>query len=216
MSNIYKYMGGSGSQFTAFLNAHKAGTFLNSCTISGTNDEITITKNSCSVTIHPTTTETSGYITYTNGSLTVTRYPVTGSTSIVPTNAILCKNGVIITFLNSNESSYVVGYLAITTDSNGELSAIMRGGSVDNANAGYTITAMCGDSSAATSIAVVPSFNQQITTIAPAVIATAEGTTNIPNFFYTAQSAMPALGLSAVRIVNTDYITNGYFFIKAV
>ena len=214
--SIYKYIGSSGSQFTAFLNAHKSDTFLNDCTINGTNDEITITKDSCTVTIHPTTSTTSGYVAYTNGDLTITRYPVTGSTAIVPTNAILCKNGIIVTFLNSNESSYVIGYLCITIDSNGELSVIMRGGSVDNANAGYNLTIAAGDSSTATTITITPSFNQQKTTIAPALIATAEGTTNIPNLFYTAQSANSCLGLATVQIVDTPYITNGYVYIKAV
>ena len=212
----YKYIGSSGSQFTAFLNAHKSDTFLNDCTISGTNDEITITKDSCAVTIHPTTSTTSGYVSYTNGDLTITRYPVTGSTTIVPTNAILCKNGLFVTFLNSNESTYVIGYLCVTIDSSGELSVIMRGGSVDNANAGYNLTIAAGDSTTATTITITPSFNQQITTIAPAIIATAEGTTNIPNLFYTAQSANSGLGLSAVQIGDTPYITNGYVYIKAV
>lgn len=212
----YKYIGGNGSQFTAFLNAHKSDTFLNDCTISGTNDEMTITKNSCTVTIHPTTSTTSGYVEYTNGTLTITRYPVTGSTSIAPTNAILCKNGLFVTFLNSNESAYVIGYLCVTIDSNGELSVIMRGGSVDNANAGYNLTIAAGDSSTATSITITPTFNQQVTTIAPVIVATAEGTTNIPNLFYTVQSANSGLGLAAIKIVDTTYITNGYIFIKAV
>ena len=212
----YKYIGSSGSQFTAFLNAHKSGTFLNGCTISGTNDEITITKNSCTVTIHPTTSATSGYVSYTNGDLTITRYPDTGSTAIAPTNAILCKNGLFVTFYNSHDSDSVIGYLCITIDSNGELSVIMRGGSIDNTNAGYNLTIAAGDSSTATSITITPSFNQQITTIAPAIIATAEGTTNIPNLFYTAQSANSGLGLSAVQIGDTPYITNGYVYIKAV
>lgn len=214
--NIYKYIGSSGSQFTAFLNAHKSDTFLNDCTINGTNDEITITKGNCTVTIHPTTTTTSGYISYTNDDLTITRYPDTGSTSIAPTNAILCKNGIFITFVNSRESSYVIGYLCVTIDSNCELSVIMRGGSVDNANAGYNLTIAAGDSTTATTITITPTFNQQITTIAPAIIATAEGTTNIPNLFYTVQSACSGLGLAAIKIVDTTYITNGYIFIKAV
>lgn len=228
----------SAAAFKTFLDGNKAGTFLENLTIStsgsGANTVLTISDGTSSFThantrndSNPALSDSRGYVRFANASVNMeisdAWYDSWQRCYIV--GAILCRNGLIINtayaLANSTQAptataNISIGSVMLTIDSNGDLCAVFTSDLVNHAAISVRPSprAIVKESISITTISLAPTYSTQKTAIFPIVINTNSGNTTIPKFYTALQTELPSLGLQAVQIELSNYITNGYCFIK--
>ena len=137
--------------------------------------------------------------------------------------AILCDNGIMISFgtANSNDnvfpSSSNAGYTILCKDSNNKLSFITNNVSIpnntNNASSGTNLYIIVGDSTSILTVNITPTYNLPKTGIFPIATGATLNTT-LPSFYTSLQSELSGLGPRHGRMDGTDYISNGYCFLR--
>lgn len=136
-------------------------------------------------------------------------------------SAILCGNGLIIRVALIYPSdprpaytSYV--YIALTLDSDGNLSLIRNAGANDfnmRSNT-YSFSAFSYESNIDCTCGANPQYSANLTSIAPLPVISSENSLYLPNAFLSIATQLSGLGLQAITINNSPYITNGIIYIK--
>jgi hypothetical protein len=230
--SIYKFSQGKTFNMTVFcnwLNDHKTGTFLEDMTIT----VITSTGTNDSVKIHDTTngqyiiyTAISSYsgqlvLQYNNGTSTVctkSTNSVSGAyTTAYISEAILCNNGMIVKYQN-NDSGYWY-WNCLTVDEDGKLSLIITSNGTiphadNNASTDGSFYIYSPSSSTVPNIYLFTTYGQNKTILVPTPINTIGDVTFLPYAYASVYTELTGLGLTAVRMNNEDYITNGTFYVK--
>ena len=218
--------------FKEFLDANKAGIFLAGATITAhepqsTAPYLTITLGDSSFTLYTDSGfSATNFIAFqlSNGaSGGAARYTSTASEKryIRIHSAILCGNGLIIRVAliypsdpDPRYTSYV--YIALTLDSDGNLSLIRNAGANDfnmRSNT-YSFSAFSYESNIDCTCGVNPQYSANSTSIAPVPVISSENSLYLPNAFLSIATQLSGLGLQAVTINNSPYITNGIIYIK--
>ena len=223
---ISKFVTANTYDLTAFYNwmqAKKAGTFLENMTISlsnatATGSTLTIASENATFTFNPKVSRNE----YVVASLTCEaatheyRNGTTGNAKagVLLTGALLCANGIIIgvytLYLNGMWGN---NYIGITVDSSGEVAFFHRDGYINDS----TFTGYMGisyKSTAYNATTLTPTYGSPLTSIAPIVPQTSENDITFPHAFAALHTQQSGLGLAAVSIGNNKYITNGYWYIR--
>ena len=233
--SISKFTQASGSYnptaFKEFLDANKAGTFLAGATITvyepqSTAPYLTIALGDSSFTL------------YTDSGFTATNFIAfqlsngasggaarTSSTSekyyIRLHSAILCDNGLIIRVAliypsdpDPRYTSYV--YIALTLDSDGNLSLIRNAGANDfnmRSNT-YSFSAFSYESNIDCTCGVNPQFGANRTSFANLTVISSDNSLYLPSAYIASSTQLSSIGLQAVSGNGATYITNGIVYIK--
>lgn len=224
---ISKFVTANTYDLTAFYNwlqAKKAGTFLENMTISlseatATGSTLTIASENAVFTFNPKVSRNEYVIASLTGEAATQEYRYSAmlhnSAGTLLTGALLCTNGIIIdvyTMYNSN-GSWCNNYIGITVDSSGEVAFFRRDGNINNNTpSGYIGIAYKSTAQKATSL--TPAYGSPLTSIAPIVPQTSENDITFPHTFAALHTQQSGLGLAAVSIGADKYITNGYWYIK--
>ena len=223
---ISKFVTANTYDLTAFYNwlqAKKAGTFLENMTISLSNatptgSTLTIASENATFTFNPKVSRNE----YVVASLTCEaatheyRNSTTGvaNAGVLLTGALVCANGIIIgvysLYPNGNWGN---NYIGITVDSSGEVAFFHRDGYINDS----TFTGYMGisyKSTAYNATTLTPTYDSPLTSIAPIVPQTSENDITFPHAFAALHTQQSGLGLAAVSIGNNKYITNGYWYIR--
>ena len=226
---ISKFVTANTYDLTAFYNwlqAKKAGTFLENMTISlseatTTGSTLTIASENA---VFAFITKVSGneYVVASLRGEAATHeyhYGATGTSSTSKTGtllsgALLCANGIIIgvytLYLNGIRGN---NYIGLTADSSGEVAFFHRDGYIND----RTFTGYMGISYKSTvynATTLTPTYGSPLTSIAPIVPQTSENNITFPHAFAALHTQQSGLGLAAVSIGNAKYITNGYWYIR--
>lgn len=210
------------TRFYNFLQANKAGTFLENMTIELSNNTIKITGTNAVLTINGSATGQTTFASYVGkyytSNIAVDEY--NSSYNVYITGALLCKNGILFQMYGQTGSStWATRYtaLGITVDSNGELAIIrysrILSYSSDN-NRFNTYRTDTYNSTNAGGTTVSPQFNSPFTSLAPIVPTCDDNSITLPYAYAALHSQVNALGLCGVTIDGTNYITNGSWYIK--
>ena len=223
---ISKFVTENTYDMTAFYNwlqAKKAGTFLENMTISlsnatATGSTLTIASENATFTFNPKVSRNE----YVVASLTCEaatheyRNGTTGfeKAGIKLTGALLCANGIIIgVYTMYTNGVWANNYIGITVDSSGEVSFFHRDGYINNSSpTGYIGAAY--KSTAYNATILTPTYSSPLTSIAPIVPQTSENNITFPHAFAALHTQQSGLGLATVSIGNNKYITNGYWYIR--
>lgn len=217
--------------FKEFLDANKAGTFLADATITAfepqsTRPHLTITLGESSFTIYTDSGFSAPkFIAFqlSNGaSGDAARYTSSSEKRYLRIHsAILCSNGLIIRVAliypgdpDPRYTSYV--YIALTLDSDGNLSLIRNAGANDfdmRMNT-YSFSAFSYESNIDCTCGANPQFSTNLTSIAPVPVISSENSLYLPNAFLSIATQLSGLSLQAITINNLPYITNGIIYIK--
>jgi len=213
--SIATWTGNTLNGFLAFLNANKEGTIFEDCTINLASNTLTITKNNCTFTVFSSGNFAAEcYVSFANGVATLRKGGAYNN--LYPSGAIISNSGLIVSVTSYQDSAITsTGLVMLTLDSNNELACIMR--NITDLKTGTTATnlqCLVGDSTSITTLSITPIYSTQKTALIPVVINTPTGQTTIPNFYTSIQTQLPAIGLQAGRMDSTDYITNGYCFVR--
>lgn len=223
---ISKFITANTYDLTAFYNwlqAKKAGTFLENMTISlsdatATGSTLTIASENATFTFNPKqSTQAWAVISLAGESGTWTNVTSTTGYSGNGTffgGALLCTNGIILRMSSLNNTTYTDNYVVITADSSGEVAFVRR--NVD-ANKGADANGYIGiayKSTAQKTTILTPTYGSPLTSIAPIVPQTSENDITFPYAFAALHTQQSGLGLAAVSIGNDKYITNGYWYVK--
>ena len=223
---ISKFVTANTYDLTAFYNwlqAKKAGTFLENMTISLSNatnigSTMTIASENATFTFNPKVSRNEYVVAsltceaatheYRNGT---TGYEKAG---VLLTGALLCANGIIIgvytLYLNGMWGN---NYIGITADSSGEVAFFHRDKNINDISpTGYIGAAY--KSTAYNATILTPTYSSPLTSIAPIVPQTSENDITFPHAFAALHTQQSGLGLAAVSIGNNKYITNGYWYIR--
>ena len=209
--------------FYNFLNANKAGTFLDDVTIELSEDTTTLTISTTNATfeIHAGgISGTSSLATFTaNVTSSLTVRPGTSSpNSVRIKGAILCNKGLIFDVSSDYGHSPEI---ALTVDNAGELAVIFKDSSSFLSSSssvsvisisGYRITAT-GSSSQAT-VTLTPQYGAQKTSLAPIVPMCNDNSISLPYAYAALHTQAPDVGLQSMRMNGSNYITNGVWYIK--
>ena len=223
---ISKFVTANTYDLTAFYNwlqAKKAGTFLETMTISlsdatATGSILTIASENAIFTFNPKQSTQEWAVislagesgTWTNVA-SATGYSGNGT---VFGGALLCTNGILLRMSSLNNTTYTDNYVVITADSSGEVAFVRR--NVD-ANKGADANGYIGiayKSTAQKTTILTPTYGSPLTSIAPIVPQTSENDITFPYAFAALHTQQSGLGLAAVSIGNDKYITNGYWYVK--
>lgn len=211
---IYKHSGSNNAQFVAFLNANKAGTFLESADISGSGN-FTISLGDCNFSITPATSYSNSRYEYTNGSINDADY-IAGQNSGIISTAILSSNALIMSCVGN--SGYLgIGIFILTLDSNNNLALIRRKWNSDlltQANLTNNFYFVSADATEVTALTVNTTYNLQKSSIFPVVLKTVTGKTTIPELYVSIQNELPTDGTQAVSLNDEIFITNGRIFVR--
>lgn len=220
---ISKFVTANTYDLTAFYNwlqAKKAGTFLENMTISlsnatATGSTLTIASENATFTFNPKLSSEAHTIASLTGEAATHEYrysSTTGSTAGTQlTGALLCANGIIIGVYNRWVN--VANYIGITADSSGEVAFFHRDKDInDSSPTGYIGAAY--KSTAYNATTLTPTYGSPLTSIAPIVPQTSENDITFPHAFAALHTQQSGLGLAAVSIGNNKYITNGYWYIR--
>ena len=233
--SISRFTQASGSYnptaFKGFLDANKAGTFLAGATITAhepqsTAPYLTITLGDSSFTL------------YTDSGFSATNFIAfqlsngasggaarTSSTSekdyIRLHSAILCSKGLIIRVAliypsdpDPRYTSYV--YIALTLDSDGNLSLIRNAGANDfnmRSNT-YSFSAFSYESNIDCTCEVTPQFGANRTSFANLTVISSDNSLYLPSAYIASSTQLSSIGLQAVSGTGAAYITNGIVYIK--
>ncbi len=220
--SIHKFLGTASDagldSFITFLNANKEGTFLENATITKTTASnyytLTIAKDTATLTINYTRLSTSpAQVIFTNGTITTTTNGNASSTIFTGayvTEAILSDNGLMFKVIHSSQ----ILYFTLTTDSNGAFAFIKPASNTMETSETTNCYLYVGDSTDSTTLSLTPTYGTQKTGLIPAIINTPTGNTTIPVFYFSMQTQLPTRGLQAGRMDGSDYITNGYCFVR--
>lgn len=237
--SIYKWRGETTSTNTnleslyEFLISVKNqnNSFLSDKTIELNSNVLTITKGDSVFTIATGASGEGnyGYYSFTNGdySATIKRQSYSSNQNanaiMWAKNAIVCESGLIIEtgVSSANSPAYPTNYtgsIILVDDSKNLMSAILNNVSITYSaiTTGNNLYIIAGESLDSQEIAFTPNFNMQKTALMPLVIVTPLGDTTLPVFYASFQTQLPGVGLQAGRMDSTDYITNGYCFIRDV
>lgn len=233
--------GNSASAFKAWLDDCKAAdnNFLSDLTISltgtGSTAVVRITDSEGNYFEHYNiTTETNpaqsnneGYVTYHNQNFSMSKHDnyYDGWHRCYIVGAILNDNGLFITAAFDVTSATsaptaaankAIGLFGLVKDTNGKLGAVMRNITVNNRSISdsATIILAAGDSTGITTITLSPVYNSVQTGLIPIIINAELSGVTFPAFFTSLQTQLPSLGLQEGRMDSSDYITNGYCFIR--
>ena len=218
------------SQFYQWLNDNKSGTFLENLTItnsttSKTNDTVTITDTNATLTIISRSTAGSAtsqnvFIYSSSGqSKTIKTYASANATAYL-NKAILNSKGLILQYYGvySGPSDISNSYgIAITVDSNGELSCITTSDNTILSSTSNTIRTLCVYTPTSTTSAEAtcrPYFNANLTCIAPITAQGVDNSLSLPYAYAALRTQLLSEGLQAVKINGDDYITNGVWYIR--
>lgn len=223
---ISKFVTANTYDLTAFYNwlqAKKAGTFLENMTLSlsaatATGSTLTIASENATFTFNPKqATQAWAVISLTGESETWTNVTSTSGYSSDGTyfgGALLCANGIILRTSSRSNNTYTDNYFVITADSSGEVAFVRR--NVD-ANKGADANGYIGiayKSTAQKATTLTPAYGSPLTSIAPIVPQTSENDITFPHVFAALHTQQSGLGFAAVSIGNDKYITNGYWYVK--
>lgn len=223
---ISKFVTANTYDLTAFYNwlqAKKAGTFLENMTISLSNatttgSTLTIASENATFTFNPKAASKEYVIASLTGEASTHEYRFGNTTSsssgTLLTGALLCANGIIIgVYTMYNTGGWVNNYIGITADSSGEVAFFHMDGYINN----RTFTGYMGisyKSTAYNATILTPTYSSPLTSIAPIVPQTSENDITFPHAFAALHTQQSGLGLATVSIGNNKYITNGYWYIR--
>lgn len=208
--------------FYNWLQAKKAGTFLENMTISlsnatATGSTLTIASENATFTFNPKASRDEYVIASLTGEAATHEYryssmpSATSTAGTQITGALLCANGIIIGV--QNRWNNVANYIGITADSSGEVAFFHRDKNInDSSPTGYIGAAY--KSTAYNATTLTPTYGSPLTSIAPIVPQTSENDITFPHAFAALHTQQSGLGLEAVLIGNNKYITNGYWYIR--
>lgn len=218
--------------FKEFLDANKTGTFLADATITAhepqsTRPYLTITLDESSFTIYTDSgLSSTNFIAFqlSNGASGGAARNISNSVErhyIRIHSAILCGNGLIIRVAliypsdpDPRYTSYV--YIALTLDSDGNLSLIRNAGAddFDMRRNTYSFSAFSYESNIDCTCGVTPQYSANLTSIAPVPVISSENSLYLSNVFLSIATQLSELSLQAITINNSPYITNGIIYIK--
>lgn len=168
-----------------------------------------------------------GYVTYHNSAFSISKHDnyYDGWHRVYIVGAILNNNGLFVTAAfnysaateaPTTAANIAVGLFGLVKDINGKMSAVMRNITVNNRAITESAVLMCaaGDSTAVTTITLTPVYNSVQTGLIPIIINAELTGVTFPAFYTSLQTQLPALGLQEGRMDASDYITNGYCFIR--
>lgn len=210
------------SLFYTFLNANKAGTFLENMEIELSEDSKTLTITSSKgtkITIVTGDTNQTFAVKF-EGNITtyITPYSNTGVLSRL-TSALLCKNGIIVDMGSLiNSSYYHLPQVMITVDNTGDLAVIFKNttGLTDGNNnvsiTSYRVTA--ADSTSQAVVTLTPQYGAQKTSLAPIVPMCNDNSISLPYAYAALHTQASGMGLQSMAMEGSNYITNGCWYIK--
>lgn len=212
------------TQFYNFLNTNKAGTFLDNMTIElVSNNELTITSaNQTTITFY--TNNSSAGITF-EGNITSSIKPenrsASGNNPASFGSCLLCNNGLIV---NAGADIYGTQYygaqVAITVDSTGDLAVIFRNSALlvnsgENTPIGINgYRVIAADSVVESVISLWTQYEAQKTSLAPIVPICNDNSISLPYAYAALHTQAIGVGLQAMRMNGSNYITNGVWYIK--
>ena len=227
---IKKFSQAQSTDLTPFYNwlqANRAGTFLNDVVVSidrnyNTNDLVTIRDqtNGQYIQYEAVTGQTIKVIEYNDGSGTWTwSTPANGSAIAYLVEAILCNHGLIVKFYGSYTSSSTANYYltCLTVDENGLLTFIGGNGRIPHAR---SLENDCGFGIYSPSMLqqsnynIYPTYGEGKTILTPLTMKKASGSIVLPYAYAATQTELASEGLYGVTMNNEDYITNGTFYVK--
>lgn len=209
------------SLFYTFLNANKAGTFLENMEIELSEDSKTLTITSSKgtkITIMTGTTNQTFAVKF-EGNITTSIAPYT-QTSVLSrlTSALLCKNGIIVDMGSLiNTSYYHSPQVMITVDNTGDLAVIFKNttylaDSNNNVITSYRVTA--ADSTSQAAVTLTPQYGAQKTSLAPIVPMCNDNSISLPYAYAALHTQASGIGLQSMAMDGVNYITNGCWYIK--
>lgn len=206
-----------------FLNANKAGTFLEDVTIGLSENDTKLTISTTDATFEISAGSivgTDNLATFTANvtSSIVVRSGSSGQSSIKLKGAILCNKGLIFDiscdFGHSPE-------IALTIDNTGDLAVIFKnsssflsGGSSTAiiSISGYCITATSSISEA--TVTLTPQYGAQKTSLAPIVPMCNDNSISLPYIYAALHTQTSDVGIQSMTMDGNNYITNGVWYIK--
>lgn len=216
------------SLFYQWLNDNKNGTFLENLTIENTtttnaNDTITISDTNATLTIISRgTANGQKVVVYSSSAIskTIKTYASTTSSAYL-VKAILNNKGLILQFYGvyDNQAGHTSNScgIAVTVDSNGELSLISTSTSTIPTSDGMNVSSLYVYTPSSTSAAGAtcrPFFNANLTCIAPITAQGVDNDLSLPYAYAALRTQLLSEGLQGVTINGADYITNGVWYIK--
>lgn len=209
--------------FKAWLDSHKAGTFLENVTIAlsqTTSADDTITFSDDSAQIQYTARQASSFtvISYTADS---TNFTYNSGTTLSDSNArianaILCDNGIIFNLYGKASSGGATAYssgFAITTDEKGKLALLVNPTPIISMTPYASWAAIASSSYTSAVIPSVPAFGMNQTSFAP-IVALGDDDARLPHAFAAISTELTERGIERLEIDGSDYITNGVWYIK--
>ena len=207
-----------------FLNINKAGTFLDDVTIELSQEDTKLTISTANATFEINTGSIAGTDNIATFTANVTsslaaRAGVSSSYSVRIKGAILCNNGLI--FDISSDYKGHSPEIAVTVDNAGELAVIFKdsssflsgGSSADiNAISGYRVTDT--NSSSRATVTLTPQYGAQKTSLAPIVPMCNDNSILLPYAYAALHTQASGIGIQAMRMNGSNYITNGVWYIK--
>lgn len=234
--SISRFTQASGSYnptaFKEFLDANKAGTFLADATITAhepqsTRPYLSIALGDSSFTIYTDSGSSStNFIAFqlSNGaSGGAARYTSTASEVryIRIHSAILCDNGLIIRVeliypLDPSPAYTSYVYIALTLDSDGNLSLIRNAGAndFDMRKNTYSFSAFSYESNIDCTCEAKPQFGANRTSFANLTVISSDNSLYLPSAYIASSTQLSSIGLQAVSGNGAAYITNGIVYIK--
>lgn len=210
------------SLFYTFLNANKAGTFLENMKIELSEDNKTLTITSSKGT----------KITIVTGDTNQTfavKFEGNITTNIIPyhdlgvlsrlTSALLCNNGIIVDMGTLVSNTYAHSpQVMITVDNTGDLAVIFNNttgltdGNYNVSITSYRVTA--ADSTSQATATLTPQYGAQKTSLAPIVPMCNDNSISLPYAYAALHTQASEMGLQSMAMEGFNYITNGCWYIK--
>lgn len=210
------------SNFKAWLDLNKAGTFLENITMqyvpSSSSSVLKLGKRNFEIELDATDSTGSGKsVIYYRGqytSLDVSNKSGSNYSKIRLTGAILCSRALILSYQNSG-SSTICHRIMITTDSQGDLAVIAFIGDFYNFSGNTTkYGVITYDSPGVAYIDLKPQFGANKTSFAPVAPIAATSERTIPGVYGALTTQLSGEGLQSVLKDGVPYITNGIWYAK--
>lgn len=210
------------SLFYTFLNANKAGTFLENMEIKLSEDSKTLTITSSKgtkITIVTGDTNQTFAVKF-EGNITtnIIPYPNLGVLSRL-TSALLCNNGIIVDMGTLVSNTYAHSpQVMITVDNTGDLAVIFNNttgltdGNYNVSITSYRVTA--ADSTSQATATLTPQYGAQKTSLAPIVPMCNDNSISLPYAYAALHTQASGMGLQSMAMEGFNYITNGCWYIK--
>ena len=210
------------SLFYTFLNANKAGTFLENMEIKLSEDSKTLTITSSKgtkITIVTGDTNQTFAVKF-EGKITTNIAPYYNSGMLSRlTSALLCNNGIIVDMGTQLSSAYYHSpQVMITVDNTGDLAVIFKNTTDltdenhDVSITSYRVTA--ADSTSQAVVTLAPQYGAQKTSLAPIVPMCNDNSISLPYAYAALHTHAIGMGLQSIAMEGFNYITNGCWYIK--